>query len=73
MGKKYIHLLVIDADDDSKVEAVVDTDLDSHGSVVIKLLGRAIKGEIEIIKNNEKNDRFYSSLGRLNPDSWKPK
>jgi ATP-dependent 26S proteasome regulatory subunit len=72
MGKKYLKLSVVDADDDSKVERVWDIDLDSRGAIIISLLGRAIDDAIASIKNNEKNDRFYESIGKPNPDNWKP-
>jgi ATP-dependent 26S proteasome regulatory subunit len=71
MSQKYLKLSVVDLIADSKLEQVWDVDLNSDCSIIINLLGRAIDGEVSLIKNNEKNDDFYESIGKSNPDNWK--
>jgi ATP-dependent 26S proteasome regulatory subunit len=71
MSQKCLKLSVVDLIADSKLEQVWDVDLNSDCSIIINLLSRAIDGEVSLIKNNEKNDGFYESTGKSNPDNWK--
>jgi hypothetical protein len=41
------------------------------GCELIEKLAVSVDGCFIVIRNNEKNDRFYSSIGKPNPDKWK--